>query len=75
MKNRLKIFLLIAFIIMCLNSCTVVKEYEKSKLNDSEMQLSNRKIEKTENSFQTYREGASGGNGGKSVEFVRNPAP
>ena len=66
MKNRLKIFLLIAFIIMCLNSCTVVKEYEKSKLNDSEMQLSNRKIEKTENSFQTYREGASGGNGGKS---------
>jgi hypothetical protein len=44
----------------------VVKEYEKSKLNDSEMQLSNRKIEKTENSFQTYREGASGGNGGKS---------
>jgi hypothetical protein len=66
MKNRLKIFLLIPFIIMCLNSCTVVKEYEKSKLNDSEMQLSNRKIEKTENSFQTYREGASGGNGGKS---------
>ena len=66
MKNRLKIFLLIAFIIMCINSCTVVKEYEKSKLNDSEMQLSNRKIEKTENSFQTYREGASGGNGGKS---------
>ena len=51
---------------MCLNSCTVVKKYEKSKLNDSEMQLSNRKIEKTENSFQTYREGASGGNGGKS---------
>jgi hypothetical protein len=47
-------------------SCTTVKEYQKSQLNDSEMILSNRKIEKTENSFQTYREGASGANGGKT---------
>lgn len=47
-------------------SCTQVKEYQKNKLNDGEMVLANRKIEKTENSFQTYREGASGGNGGKT---------
>ncbi|MCV2484320.1 MULTISPECIES: DUF4266 domain-containing protein [Flavobacterium] len=47
-------------------SCTSVKEYQKGKLNDSEMVLSNRKIEKTELSFQSYREGASGANSGKS---------
>jgi hypothetical protein len=47
-------------------SCTTVKEYQKSKLNDAEMTLANRKVEKTELSFQSYREGASGANGGKS---------
>lgn len=48
-----------------LNSCTTVKEYEKNKLNDSEMILGNRPIEKTELSFQSYREGSSGANAGK----------
>jgi hypothetical protein len=49
-----------------LNSCTTVKEYQKNKLNDAEMNLSSRKIEKTELNFQSYREGASGANGGKT---------
>ena len=35
-------------------------------LNDSEMVLGAKKVEKTEMSFQTYREGASGANGGKT---------
>lgn len=48
------------------SSCTTVKEYEKNKLNDSEMILSNRKIEKTELNFQSYREGSSGANAGKN---------
>ena len=47
-------------------SCTSVKEYQKSRLNDGEMVLGNRKVEKTESSFQSYREGASGANGGKT---------
>lgn len=47
-------------------SCSPVKEYQKNKINDSEMALSNRKIEKTELNFQSYREGSSGANGGKS---------
>ncbi len=47
-------------------SCTSVKEYQKSKLNDSEMGLAARKIEKTEMNFQSYREAASGANGGKT---------
>ena len=48
-----------------LNSCTTVKEYEKNKLNDAEMALGNRTVEKTELSFQSYREGSSGANAGK----------
>lgn len=56
-----------AFIgLLLLVSCKPVKEYQKGKINDSEMVLSNRKIEKTELSFQSYREGASGANAGKS---------
>ena len=47
-------------------SCTSVKEYQKNKIKDGEMELSSRKVQKTEVSFQTYREGASGANGGKT---------
>ncbi|MGZ5247692.1 MAG: DUF4266 domain-containing protein [Flavitalea sp.] len=46
--------------------CTSIKEYQKQRINDSEMSLGARKIEKTELSFQSYREGGSGANGGKS---------
>lgn len=46
--------------------CTPVKEYQKNRLNDSEMSLSSRKAEKNELNFQSYREGASGANGGKT---------
>jgi hypothetical protein len=49
-----------------LASCTTVKPYQKSKVNDAEMTLSSRKVQKFEQSFQLYREGASGANGGKS---------
>lgn len=54
------------FICAAFFSCTSVKEYQKNKINDAEMALSNRKVEKTELSFQTYREGSSGANSGKS---------
>lgn len=67
MKNKIRNLLGFAFASSLLfSSCTTVKEYQKNKLNDGEMALGNRKVEKTENSFQTYREGASGGNGGKT---------
>ena len=51
---------------MALSSCHTVKEYQKQYLNDAEMQLASRKAERSENSFQSYREGASGANGGKT---------
>ena len=47
-------------------SCEAVKPYQKNYLNDSEMQLSAKKSEKTEGNFLLYREGASGANGGKN---------
>ncbi|MEZ0611586.1 DUF4266 domain-containing protein [Fibrella sp. WM1] len=47
-------------------SCVTVKEYQKNRLNDSEMELANRKSEKFESSFYLYREGPSGASGGKS---------
>lgn len=49
-----------------LTSCMAVKPYQKNRLNDSEMELSARKSQKFEQSFQLYREGGSGANGGKS---------
>ena len=47
-------------------SCQPVKEYQKNRLNDSEMSLGSRKIQKEEMNFQAYREGSSGANGGKT---------
>lgn len=66
MKNRM--FTAMVFVLLvtiCFASCTSVKEYQKNKLNDTEMQLSARKVQKFEMNFQAYREGASGANGGK----------
>ena len=59
---------LIYMIMLCLSlaSCMTVKEYQKSRINDSEMELSARKAEKFETGFYLYREGPSGANGGKS---------
>jgi hypothetical protein len=49
-----------------LPGCVPVKEYQKSRINDSEMTLANRKVEKNELNAQSYREGSSGANGGKT---------
>jgi len=57
-----------AFFILtiALSSCVHLKEYQKNRLNDSEMVLGNRKVEKNELNFQSYREAASGANAGKT---------
>lgn len=66
MKRYIKIMGAFGCFLSVLSSCTSVKEYQKSRINDSEMELSSRKSEKFEQSFYLYREGASGANGGKS---------
>lgn len=66
MKRATGIFAAGFTVLASVISCTTVKEYQKIRLNDAEMELAARKIQKTEISFQTYREGASGANGGKT---------
>lgn len=63
-KNRL----LIATVMLLFfaTSCETVKEYQKNRLNDAEMVLNTRRVEKNELNFQSYKEGASGANGGKT---------
>ena len=57
--------LVIALIVTC-SSCVAVKEYEKVYINDPDMDLSQKKVDRFETNFQVYREAASGANGGKS---------
>ena len=58
--------LVVAIAILSLYACSSVKEYQKSKINDTEMVLTAKKTEKFENTFQLYREASSGANGGKT---------
>ncbi len=62
MKN----IFVIAITVFTLFSCATLKEYEKVNINDPDMVLTANKIEKFETNFQSYREGASGANGGKT---------
>lgn len=66
MKNKIILLPALGLLVLSITTgCADVKEYQKNKLNDAEMQLNARKVEKTELNFQSYREGASGANGGK----------
>jgi len=53
-------------LLLSVSSCVHLKEYQNSRLNDSEMVLGNRKVEKNELNFESYREAASGANAGKT---------
>ncbi|KIA96156.1 hypothetical protein OC25_03450 [Pedobacter kyungheensis] len=69
MKISQTFYLSLALAAVCsiaMSACSSVKPYQKNKINDSDMILSARKSQKFEQSFQLYREGASGANGGKS---------
>ncbi|MCF8461624.1 MAG: DUF4266 domain-containing protein [Flavobacteriales bacterium] len=65
MKLKPMITLLGFSLVLLSSSCVSVKEYQKMYLNDPDMQLSDGPIETFEQGFVTYREGVSGGNGGK----------
>lgn len=64
--NFLLLFVLVITASSLFSSCTSPKAYQKVYLNDAEMELGPRKAEKFELNFQSYREGASGTNGGKT---------
>ncbi len=63
MVNKL---LTAVLLLTLLSSCVAVKPYEKVTINDPDMTLSTRKEQKFETTFQVYREGAAGANGGKA---------
>ncbi len=51
---------------LSLASCATVKGYQKTMLNDDEMALSSKDLERFETNFHVYREASSGANGGKT---------
>ncbi|HCL82944.1 MAG TPA: hypothetical protein DIC22_03160 [Chitinophagaceae bacterium] len=65
-NHSVKIYSIALLALLSLASCVQVKEYQKSRINDSEMTLSNRHVEKNELNAESYREGSSGANGGKT---------
>lgn len=46
--------------------CVTVKEYQKVNINDPEMVLSEKKIDRNVSTMHSYREAAVGANGGKT---------
>ncbi|MDE3124837.1 MAG: DUF4266 domain-containing protein [Bacteroidota bacterium] len=65
-KRFLPFVMIIAVCCSGFFSCSPVKAYQKNRLNDAEMSLSSRRVQKNELNFQTYREGSAGANGGKT---------
>ncbi len=61
-----KVLFLVGVVLLVLSACTTLKEYEKININDPDMVLADRKIDKFQTTFQSYREAASGANGGKT---------
>jgi hypothetical protein len=56
-------------LILCISfmtSCVAVKEYEKVNLNDPDMVLADRKVDRNISTAHSYREAAAGANGGKT---------
>ncbi|MCB0514448.1 MAG: DUF4266 domain-containing protein [Chitinophagales bacterium] len=63
MNKKVVLILLIMFFFI---SCTVVKEYEKVNINDPDMGLLDKKCDRNLLTAHSYREAASGANGGKT---------
>lgn len=62
---KIKIIAILSMI-FAFSSCTAVKEYEKVYINDPNMVLGAKKLDRFETNFQAYREAAAGANGGKT---------
>ena len=62
-KHMYKIFL---SLIIGLSSCANLADYQKTYVNDDELQIGLSSIESLNNNAKTYREGAQGANNGKS---------
>lgn len=65
MKKAIKICVMILGTIS-VTSCVSVAGYQRMYLEDPDMALSSKDVEHFEQEAESYREGASGANGGKS---------
>jgi len=54
------------FIFAVAQSCVSVEAYQKMYVDDRDMALQDPGVQSFESNFQSYREGAVGGNGGKT---------
>jgi hypothetical protein len=59
-------FLLMLILLVLFTGCMAVREYEKVYLNDPDMILSDKKCDRNLLTAHSYREAASGANGGKT---------
>ena len=66
LRPLIKPVLVTLFLPLALSSCVAVKGYEMVNLNDPDMQLTPTGVETQQADFQSYREAASGANGGKT---------
>ena len=64
--NKLLFRLSILAILLLASACSKVKPYQKMHLNQESMKLNDNKVKNFESNFLSYREGAEGGNGGKT---------
>ncbi|MFT3826265.1 MAG: DUF4266 domain-containing protein [Chitinophagaceae bacterium] len=62
-RNRCIVLLIVVALAA---GCKAVKPYQRAYLNDENMQIGKLPSEKFSGNMHTYREGASGGGGGKN---------
>ena len=60
------VLIMFTLLVSGLQNCVSVESYQRIYLNDRDMQLQSSKVQSFENDSQSYREGASGGNAGKT---------
>lgn len=65
LKNNILLVIMVTLIAIAMAGCAPVKGYQKMYLADPCMDLAPNKLDYFETNFHTYREGASGANGGK----------
>jgi hypothetical protein len=65
MKRRLLILVVLAGLI-CLSGCATVQPWERGAQSSAAMKLEDCRTHRFERNVEVYREGAVGGNGGKS---------
>ncbi|MAZ26488.1 MAG: arginine decarboxylase [Cytophagaceae bacterium] len=58
--------ILLTLLLTSMTSCVAVQEYEKVAINDPDMALSDKPCDRNISTFHSYREAASGANGGKT---------